>query len=128
MPDEQERDYLEEKLTAVLDVAMRELRRVLIDTLGEKISEHYSYSDCDAIAMEVSTSLQKDLRLNYEFNQALAQSDLYAAKGRINMDAVIDALKKQEQRVENAGHKAKLTHMIQYLTHTYEGMKSAFKR
>jgi hypothetical protein len=56
-----------------------------------------------------------ELHKCYPLAETLAQSDLYSGRGRINMEAVITALKGPESHMTNQGDKDQMRYLTTYI-------------
>jgi hypothetical protein len=116
------------KKNEVVAIACTEAGEVLKQVLGETIAEHYSQRDWENIAVSFMMRMRHHLAGSFKLSQALCQSDLYTPDRRINMEAVIEAFKQATERIESPAHKAQLAFLTQHLEHSYEGLRSAFRR
>ena len=116
------------KLDKVISIIVDSMSRIMMEVLEQSIGEHYCLNDWQSITNTTSARMSAELRKCYPLSETLAQSDLYSARGRINMEAVITALKETESRMTNQGDKDQMSHLTTYLEHVYKGLKAAFRR
>ncbi len=101
--------------TRIIGHVSQELTPVLTSVLAERISQHYSQAQWEAIAAEVTTEVRIRLTQSHELADLSTQGDLHDLRGDANKGGILAVLQElAENSKGNPGKYAKFKHLADH--------------